>query len=126
MASPPAPTIGVLALQGAFIEHLAKFLELGVACREVRTAEELAGCCALVVPGGESTAMGLLAARQGLVRGRLLRRARARARPHLSALLLPLCAVSQHDHARARAPVGLARLRPGAQRLQLHNSEEVG
>jgi 5'-phosphate synthase pdxT subunit len=66
--TPTAPTIGVLALQGAFIEHVAKFLELGVACREVRTAEELAACCALVVPGGESTAMGLLAARQGLVR----------------------------------------------------------
>jgi 5'-phosphate synthase pdxT subunit len=66
--SAPKPTIGVLALQGAFIEHVAKFLELGVACREVRTADELAQCCALVVPGGESTAMGLLAARTGLVR----------------------------------------------------------
>ena len=58
----------MLALQGAFLEHIAKFLELGVACKEVRTAEELASCSALVVPGGESTAMGLLAARQGLVR----------------------------------------------------------
>ena len=67
MSAPP-PTIGVLALQGAFIEHIAKFLDLGVACKEVRTAEELATCCALVIPGGESTAMGLLATRQGLVR----------------------------------------------------------
>ena len=79
MAAPiNPPCIGVLALQGAFIEHIAKFLELGVRCREVRTAEQLAACCALVIPGGESTAMGLLAARQGLVRGGRGRRRNSR------------------------------------------------
>ena len=60
--------IGVLALQGAFLEHVQKFQELGVAVREVRTPVELAECCALVIPGGESTAISLLASRQGMVR----------------------------------------------------------
>ena len=68
MASPP--TIGVLALQGAFIEHLAKFQALGVRAREVRTPADLAGVVALVLPGGESTAMGLIAQRTGMVRRR--------------------------------------------------------
>jgi len=48
-------TIGVLALQGDFIEHEASFGRLGVATRQVRTAEELRGLAGLVIPGGEST-----------------------------------------------------------------------
>lgn len=60
--------VGVLALQGAFIEHLAKFQELGVQAVEVRTPADLARCDALVLPGGESTAMGLIAERSGMVR----------------------------------------------------------
>jgi pyridoxal 5'-phosphate synthase pdxT subunit len=60
--------IGVLALQGAFLEHLAKFAALGVSAREVRTARDLEGCDGLVLPGGESTAMALIAERLGMVR----------------------------------------------------------
>ena len=41
MAAPPV-TIGVLALQGAFIEHIRAFSALdGVVCREVRSPAEL-------------------------------------------------------------------------------------
>jgi len=60
--------IGVLALQGAFLEHIQKFNELGVPCREVRTPAELSQCVGLVIPGGESTAISLLASRLGMVR----------------------------------------------------------
>ena len=60
--------MGVLALQGSFIEHAAKFTELGVNVIEVRTPDELASCSGLVIPGGESTAMGLIAAKCGMVR----------------------------------------------------------
>lgn len=60
--------IGILALQGAFLEHVAAFAALGVRTREVRTPGELAGCAALVIPGGESTAMALIAQRTGMVR----------------------------------------------------------
>lgn len=53
-------TAGVLALQGDFAEHERMLRTLGVDVVRVRRATELAGLDALVVPGGESTAMGRL------------------------------------------------------------------
>lgn len=86
--------IGVLALQGAFVEHI-KLLQLAAEtltqtsllneddedaepssnnirsplCEfvAVRTADELAECAALIIPGGESTAISLIAERTGLL-----------------------------------------------------------
>lgn len=52
--------IGVLALQGNFREHIATLAGLGVEAVEVRKPEQLAGLDGLVVPGGESTAIGRL------------------------------------------------------------------
>lgn len=49
--------VGVLALQGNFREHLSVFARLGVDGVEVRLPEHLSGTDALVVPGGESTAI---------------------------------------------------------------------
>ena len=60
-------TIGVLALQGAFIEHIKMLRQLGVNAVEVRKAEQLAELDGLIIPGGESTTMGLIAERWGLV-----------------------------------------------------------
>eukprot|EP01116_Phalansterium_solitarium_P012330 TRINITY_DN28523_c0_g1_i1.p1 TRINITY_DN28523_c0_g1~~TRINITY_DN28523_c0_g1_i1.p1 ORF type:complete len:202 (+),score=72.64 TRINITY_DN28523_c0_g1_i1:69-674(+) len=57
--------IGVLALQGAFIEHVEKLKSLGVDVITVRKANELAQCDGLIIPGGESTAMGIIAERTG-------------------------------------------------------------
>jgi 5'-phosphate synthase pdxT subunit len=48
-------TIGVLALQGDFVEHQAVLRRLGVDTRQVRTAEELRDLNGLIIPGGEST-----------------------------------------------------------------------
>jgi pyridoxal 5'-phosphate synthase pdxT subunit len=62
-----AATIGVLAFQGDFGRHLAVFTELGCTVRGVRRPEELNGLDGLVVPGGESTTMGLLMERFGLL-----------------------------------------------------------
>ena len=59
--------IGVLALQGAFIEHVAILRRLGAEAVEVRTPEHLTGLDGLILPGGESTTMGLVAERWGLV-----------------------------------------------------------
>ncbi len=56
----PAPLVGVLALQGAFIEHLAMLEQLGVSGRPVRLPAELAEVDALIIPGGESTTIGKL------------------------------------------------------------------
>jgi len=59
--------IGVLALQGAFAEHIDVFRRLGVPTREVRLPRDLEALDGLVIPGGESTAMGLLAREYGLL-----------------------------------------------------------
>jgi 5'-phosphate synthase pdxT subunit len=55
------PVVGVLALQGAFREHISSFRSIGIEAIEVKNAENLARCSGLVIPGGESTAMGILA-----------------------------------------------------------------
>ncbi len=48
-------TIGVLALQGDFIEHEAMLRRLNVGVRQVRASDELRGLDGLIIPGGEST-----------------------------------------------------------------------
>lgn len=54
--------IGVLALQGAFAEHIGVLKSLGMETAEIRTPEALAGVEGLILPGGESTTFGKLAA----------------------------------------------------------------
>src|SRR5438552_13959091 len=58
--------IGVLALQGAFREHIEALRKLGVEAVEVRLPEQLEGLDGLIIPGGESTAIGKLAVEYGL------------------------------------------------------------
>ena len=71
--APTGPTVGVLALQGGFAEHLsllrAAAKQLGAPFRfvEVRNKEALSACDALVIPGGESTTMAIVSARLGLL-----------------------------------------------------------
>jgi len=60
-------TVGVLALQGAFIEHIQTLRHLGLEAVEVRLPEQLNGLDALIIPGGESTTIGKLAATYGLL-----------------------------------------------------------
>jgi pyridoxal 5'-phosphate synthase pdxT subunit len=50
-------TVGVLALQGAFMKHLLMLRKLNVHAIEIRKPEELEKCDALIIPGGESTTM---------------------------------------------------------------------
>lgn len=52
--------VGVIAVQGAFREHMNVLRKLGVDTVEVRRAPELANVDAIVLPGGESTAIGKL------------------------------------------------------------------
>jgi 5'-phosphate synthase pdxT subunit len=52
---PAIPTIGVLALQGAFDVHARRLAELGAITTLVRKPGQLAALDALVIPGGEST-----------------------------------------------------------------------
>ena len=52
--------IGVLAVQGAFIEHIAILRHLGVEALPIRLPAELNSLDGLIIPGGESTAIGKL------------------------------------------------------------------
>lgn len=71
-------TIGVLALQGAFREHIAYFKHLiesnpdeyavyDFDIKEVRTKEDLVLCDSLVIPGGESSSISYIAERTELL-----------------------------------------------------------
>jgi 5'-phosphate synthase pdxT subunit len=56
--------VGVLALQGGFAAHLASLDRLGHSAKEVRTVRDLDGVDGLVLPGGESSVMLDLLARE--------------------------------------------------------------
>ena len=83
MTRPPTHslTVGVLALQGAFSEHvqLLRHASKSLATAngpnltiqwtfiEIRTPAELSKCDALIIPGGESTTISLVAERSGML-----------------------------------------------------------
>ncbi len=58
---------GVLGLQGDFAEHLATLRRMGVDAFDVRRPEQLDDLDALIIPGGESTTIGKLAAQYGII-----------------------------------------------------------
>jgi 5'-phosphate synthase pdxT subunit len=59
--------IGVLALQGAFREHIHILRRLGVEAVEVRLPDKLNTLDGLIIPGGESTTIGKLATAYQLI-----------------------------------------------------------
>lgn len=59
--------VGVLALQGSFSEHIVVLKRCGASAVEIRTADELHACDALIIPGGESTTMAHVANKTGML-----------------------------------------------------------
>lgn len=61
-SSSPSVTIGVLALQGAFEEHQRSIEAISPQIKtiQVKTADQFANIDGIILPGGESTAMGLI------------------------------------------------------------------
>ncbi|TAH50789.1 MAG: pyridoxal 5'-phosphate synthase glutaminase subunit PdxT [Chloroflexota bacterium] len=59
--------IGVLALQGAFREHIEMLRSMDVDAVEVRMPEQLRDLDGLIIPGGESTTIGKIATQYGLI-----------------------------------------------------------
>ena len=59
--------VGVLALQGDFEEHIATLNSLGADARAVRLPQDLAAVGGLIIPGGESTTIGLIASEYDLI-----------------------------------------------------------
>ncbi len=62
----PSLRIGVLALQGAFAEHIQSLSKCGAEAIEVRKFSHLQGLDGLIIPGGESTVMSKLMVEEGL------------------------------------------------------------
>jgi pyridoxal 5'-phosphate synthase pdxT subunit len=62
-----APRIGILAVQGDVREHAATLRGLGAVVVEVRRPDELAETDGVIIPGGESTAIGKLIGLSGLL-----------------------------------------------------------
>ena len=60
--------IGVLALQGAFVEHIASLQKLGAEALPVRLPQDLERLDGLIIPGGESTTIGRLMLPYGFVK----------------------------------------------------------
>jgi pyridoxal 5'-phosphate synthase pdxT subunit len=58
--------VGVCAIQGDFDKHLAVLQRVGAPALEVRTPDDLAKVDRLIIPGGESSTVGLLMERHGL------------------------------------------------------------
>lgn len=61
-----APAVGVLAIQGDVREHMHHLAAVGAVPREVRTPGDLDGLLGLIIPGGESTTIGMLMEEAGL------------------------------------------------------------
>lgn len=59
--------VGVLALQGDFAAHAAVVSRLGYAVSEVRTQAQLGDVDALILPGGESTSLRIIARTTGMI-----------------------------------------------------------
>ncbi|GBD00088.1 Pyridoxal 5'-phosphate synthase subunit PdxT [bacterium HR17] len=59
--------IGVLAIQGDFAEHIAMLQRLGVEAVKVRLPKDLEGIDGLILPGGESTTLGIVGKRYGML-----------------------------------------------------------
>ncbi|MCM1989227.1 pyridoxal 5'-phosphate synthase glutaminase subunit PdxT [Oceanirhabdus seepicola] len=59
--------IGVLALQGAFIEHIHHLKKLQCETVEIRKVEDLNDLDGIIIPGGESTTMGKLLKETGII-----------------------------------------------------------
>lgn len=63
------PTIGVVAIQGDYKKHIESLKKAGITdleVREVRVPEDLQGVDRVIIPGGESTTVGMLMDRFGL------------------------------------------------------------
>ncbi len=58
--------IGVLALQGDFLEHLVALRKLKIPAIEVRNLTDIKKTAGLIIPGGESTVIGKLLISTGL------------------------------------------------------------
>ncbi|MCX7800243.1 MAG: pyridoxal 5'-phosphate synthase glutaminase subunit PdxT [Fimbriimonadales bacterium] len=120
MSSP----VGVLAVQGDFEKHLQAVADVGRTGMEVRTPEDLARVDRLILPGGESTTVGLLLQRYGL--GEAIRRAAAEGMP-LWGTCMGMILLAKEIEARRQFTLGLMDIavRRNAFGAQVHSFEDA-
>ncbi len=58
--------VGVLAIQGGYLEHEHMLIQAGVPFKEIRSLKDVEGVTAMILPGGESTVMDLFMQAYGL------------------------------------------------------------
>jgi 5'-phosphate synthase pdxT subunit len=119
MSSP----VGVLAVQGDFEKHLQALADVGRRGLEVRTPEDLARVDRLILPGGESTTVGLLLQRYGL--GEAIQRAAAQGMP-LWGTCMGMILLAKEVEGRQQYTLGLMDIavRRNAFGAQVHSFED--
>lgn len=119
--------VGILALQGGFAAHARAVTALGHASVEVRSARDLSGVQALVLPGGESTVMLDLLGRDPALEHALVELARSGAPVLATCAGLILLAQRVHRSEAGPEQRSLALLdvevRRNARGRQVHSSE---
>jgi 5'-phosphate synthase pdxT subunit len=119
-------TVGVVALQGDFAKHIEAFaaVDSTLATREVRTPEDLVGVDRIVIPGGESTTVGMLMERFGL--GQAIRE-RARAGMPVWGTCMGMIIMAGHVEGRQQYSLELLDItvRRNAFGAQIHSFEDT-
>ena len=117
----------MLALQGAFALHERVLASLGAATVQVRRPEHLDGLDALVVPGGESTTMSMLAERSGLLEllGAFARSGRPVLGTCAGAILLSASILDGRDDQRCLGVIDITTRRNGFGRQVESFSEDI-
>ncbi|MFN3683963.1 MAG: pyridoxal 5'-phosphate synthase glutaminase subunit PdxT [Fimbriimonadaceae bacterium] len=120
MSSP----VGVLAVQGDFEKHREALADCGIPSIEVRTTQDLARVDRLILPGGESTTVGLLLERYGL--GEAIRRAAEEGMP-LWGTCMGMILLASEVEGREQYTLGLldATVRRNAFGAQVHSFEDT-
>jgi 5'-phosphate synthase pdxT subunit len=118
--------VGILALQGGYQRHADLLDQLGVAWRWVRSARDLENCTALILPGGESTAITHLLQIDGLFE---LLKVFARTHPTLGSCA-GLILMGQTDDTRVQSlellDISISRNAYGRQSQSFQHDIEVG
>jgi pyridoxal 5'-phosphate synthase pdxT subunit len=120
-------TTGVLALQGAFALHEQVLASLGEPTVQIRRPEHLEGIDRLVVPGGESTTMSMLAERAGLLEplGDFATSGRPVLGTCAGAILLSSCILDGRTDQRCLASIDVTTRRNGFGRQVESFSEDI-
>jgi pyridoxal 5'-phosphate synthase pdxT subunit len=116
--------VGVLSIQGDFDKHIQALSRIGQEAAEVRTAEDLERVDRLIIPGGESTTVGMLLSRFGL--GDEIKRRASEGMPVWGTCMGMIIMASDVENGRTQDTLGLLDItvRRNAFGTQVHSFED--